>query len=793
MDIQTNVYPVLNIADLGFRYDTYRIRNLRRDQDEYFQNKEGLVRILSFKLGAPVQVVEYSGAPFLIVPNDTLEVPEKVSLVRTVVYLEPTARNTEVDFSLRTSENDAICLRIVQFILQAPLWNNNRLWQPSAGGPFFEKQVAEEEGGLGRYPGFSVRAVVGPSGRIGLCVDVRSKFLRTEPIPVRLDRLGYRRFDGKRCVYRYGHRWYEIRVDGLSDLTVSEEEIYRGAKSISLLEYITDQCRKPLPGDLAALPHDASVLRYRNNRGEDRGAAAGLCYPVCDNQQEVARRLHSRAIVAPDSRHAMINLVVQRYLKSLRFKEVVLRVGDRAERVPRQRFVVPDIEFGNGCKLSVRGTNGTNHVKLENLGSRRISLLRRGDVGFFIRERFRRQYLVLPESVFESWGSQYILDLRRTVDELYPDGGGYRPEIVTYRDRGPRTYRDQGAAIVDSLKDHLLDSAYASVMVHRTKDRRLRDHDSLAAMVIRELRERDIYGAVNHSEMGQRCYIRASDGNGKPCYEISPRERSRFLGYLRNVALNKILLTNGFWPFVLASKMHADVTIGIDVKNQTAGFTVVGSGGAFVRTVCSVSRQKEKLLKAQVTTHVTDLLRDERVRLGAPLRAIVIHRDGRCWQSEIDGAGAAISSLKREGVVASDGTLTILEIAKSAPVRLRLFDFRRGHRGQTDLGNPEVGTYAVINGMEGFLCCTGRAFPRRGSVQPLHVRCVTEGLPFREALEDVYALTTLAWTRPEDCSRYPITLKLTDRWLGEEASEFDEDSLRYIEEEEQEPERRASA
>jgi hypothetical protein len=93
--------------------------------------------------------------------------------------------------------------------------------------------------------------------------------------------------------------------------------------------------------------------------------------------------------------------------------------------------------------------------------------------------------------------------------------------------------------------------------------------------------------------------------------------------------------------------------------------------------------------------------------------------------------------------------------------------------------NPQVGFYAIINGNEGFLCSTGRAFPRRGTVQPLHIRCIREGIPLIQALEDVYALTTLAWTRPEDCSRYPITIKLTDRWLGEEASEFDEDALLY--------------
>jgi hypothetical protein len=89
----------------------------------------------------------------------------------------------------------------------------------------------------------------------------------------------------------------------------------------------------------------------------------------------------------------------------------------------------------------------------------------------------------------------------------------------------------------------------------------------------------------------------------------------------------------------------------------------------------------------------------------------------------------------------------------------------------------------------------GRAFPRRGTVQPLHVRCVLEGIPFTQALEDVYALTTLAWTRPEDCSRYPVTLKLTDHWLGEEASECDEEALLYEadEDEEQDRDERASA
>jgi len=89
-----------------------------------------------------------------------------------------------------------------------------------------------------------------------------------------------------------------------------------------------------------------------------------------------------------------------------------------------------------------------------------------------------------------------------------------------------------------------------------------------------------------------------------------------------------------------------------------------------------------------------------------------------------------------------------------------------------------------INGVEGYLCATGRAFPRQGTVQPLHVRYVEGSLPFEDCLEDLYSLTALTWTRPEDCTRYPITIKLTDRRLGEDASDYDADALEFDEAEE---------
>ena len=52
-------------------------------------------------------------------------------------------------------------------------------------------------------------------------------------------------------------------------------------------------------------------------------------------------------------------------------------------------------------------------------------------------------------------------------------------------------------------------------------------------------------------------------------------------------------------------------------------------------------------------------------------------------------------------------------------------------------------------------------------------------IPLEKWLEDVDFRSALAWTLPEDCTKHPITIKLTDRRLGEDAETFDSDALEY--------------
>jgi len=314
-------------------------------------------------------------------------------------------------------------------------------------------------------------------------------------------------------------------------------------------------------------------------------------------------------------------------------------------------------------------------------------------------------------------------------------------------------------------------------MIHDTRSGRVRQHDQLAALVTRKLGELDICASVIHTDLALQAYALQTTAQGSR-YVVRRDRAGRLSGYLRNVALNKILLTNERWPFVLASNLEADLTIGIDVKHNTVGFTLVSRRGHLVRVRLCTSHQKEKLLLPQVRKLLNDIVSEEAKATFSCFESIVIHRDGTLFDSEQRGIDLALQDLRSSGIVRSDARYAMLEISKTAPAPLRLYDVTNNN-GRSWVQNPQVGTYYVMDESNAFVCATGRAFFHEGTVHPLHVRYVGGTMPFLACLEDLYRLTCLAWTRPEDCTRDPITIKLTDRRLGEDAASFDEDAVEF--------------
>lgn len=779
-ELETNIFPITNLHQLKSQYRLYRVRGLSVDQEEFDPNTQTLVRKLSYSMRSPVAVVIRNSEPYLALQTDAPEPISPYPLVRSTAVFEKTDEVFTLDYEKPTPETDALRIRFLQFVIQGVLFHNPSFWQPSAGTPFFERSPVLEKNGILAYRGYSVRVVPIEGGKLGVCVDVKHRYVSKYPIEPNIKREDFRNYKNGRCIYHYGHNWYEIKLLDHTGLSVSEQMISNGtAKPVSLLQFVMNNAPKPLPREVIDLPPTSPAVKYMTGRDEVRYVPAVLCYPVFDTSDPRIKPTHRETILKPQVRRECIHAFVKSNLATIRSRDMMIQIAPTPVVAPKKVFLPPDIAFGNNTIFSVRGTPGTTYVGLETLGQTRISALFNPRIGTYDTRPLDRQYMILPKSVSDSYGPAFLNDFKKVVNELYSHELPYNPILITYNDLGPKTYAVQGRAILDAVESELREPGYGVVMIHETVDRRNREHDQLAAMVMRELRNLKLFVSVIHTTVTKDCYNLPQNAPIGTAYHPATGKQGKLNGYLRNVAITKILLTNERWPFVLATPLHADFTIALDVQLNTACFTFIGKSGPDIRTVLKTSNQKERLSRAQVRQAILEVLRQE-VGFGRRvMQTIVVQRDGKIFASEIAGTKDAIEMAKKEGILSFDVSLNFIEIPKSSMAPFRLFDIYT-HPGQPETAdNPQIGSYFIPTRQEGYICSTGKEFHHPGTANPLHVKYIEGTMPFEKMLEDVYALTCLALTRPEDCSREPFSIKLADIRLREHAGGYDEDALTY--------------
>ena len=780
MHTDTNIFVINGLERLDSTYRICRIRGLIRSNPHYYRNRQLLINRLSRRKGetSPVTIVDIDDQPYLVLRGDVSVPDSPYNVVAGSVHFDDPSEQISLDYLATNERSRIICQRFLDFSLQGSLWQNAALWQPSTGSPFYQKRVAQKfNDGVVMYRGFTARTIALPDCGFGVALDIRHRFLDSSPLPTKPSPFERRKCLDRGLTYRMGHQWYDIKPLAIHDLNISE--VYfdhpRTGVCVSLFDYLIEVSRKPIPKDLANLPADAAVLLYKQN-GFDRFAPTGLCYPIEDTESGRAAKHHRETILSPTFRRQLIGKMRSDYIKELPFGDATLSVSVQPWKTRRKVFPVPDLEFGNGYRLGIRRNDDrareddTERIALRDLGYRRQQLLYEREVGLYEKRKFARQYYVVPQSVMRSYGPTLIGDLKETVEHLYPEGGSYDPEVVTYADQGPKTFVEQGERILDAVRENCSDG-YALVLIHNTDKTKPRQQDSLAAMVVGEMRALDVYASVHHTRVPNLCYRIAHRSSGDPYYETSHSKRGLLKGYLRGVVLNKILLPNECWPFVLAKPDDGSVTIGIDVKSYVAGFTFISDGGRRVSSRFEQSQQGERLDTAQVERVLIQELKKEFEDRQAPLTHIVVHRDGTLFEPERQGIERAVERLREEGMIDSKGTLNLLEIRKTSRIPIRFFA-ERGYGSDRRINNPSIGTYLRLPGDQAFLCNTGYPFKRSGTVNPLQVQKLTGDRDFELLLSDLYHFSHLAWTKPDDCSRLPITLRLTDVRLAEEGGEY---------------------
>ena len=110
--IETNVFPILNLAELNSQYRRYRIKGLTSGQVDYDRNVQLLIRDLSQRLKSPVAVTEDGAELYLIVSVDSGEPPSPFQVSNTTAYFEPTSEITTLDYANPTPDTEQVCMRI---------------------------------------------------------------------------------------------------------------------------------------------------------------------------------------------------------------------------------------------------------------------------------------------------------------------------------------------------------------------------------------------------------------------------------------------------------------------------------------------------------------------------------------------------------------------------------------------------------------------------------------------------------------------------------------------------------
>jgi hypothetical protein len=777
----SNIFRFEGLEQLTQRVRVVRVLGLERRHSDYFQNRNRLGE-LSRRVRKPVTFIERNGSPELVVPMDAL-LPTTFNVPGRALVLEPTEETFELSFTAGDPDMEPVRLRILNFLLQNPLHHDPRLWQPRAGGAFFYLAPELVRDGVGLYPGVRIRAVPLPHGGLGVAVDKTFRFMDTRPVSGRLSKDDFERHHrGRTHVYRYPTGWYEIHPIARSDLTAGQYPIPRegGKPPVNLIEWILDVADKPVAAELAELHPEGAVLVYLSATGSDRAAPAQLCYRAYDSKELEHTDLPRRTIVAADERLRWAMDFVERHLQSVKLGSVKLRVAKTPEVLKVHSCPVPDLRFGRDTILSVRGTPGAQHCSIQELGQRRMELLRDPAVGLAHAPAFAPQYILLPRTVADSFGPAFVADLKRAVGQFTQER--YEPAVVVYNDATSRAFLQQAQAIMAAATEQCRDPGFALTMLHDYAHRQRRSEDALAAYAQQELSNQlQIFTGICHVNSARDFYQEVRSGSGPRRYEIRQDMRGKALGYLRNVALNHVILTNQHWPFQLASPLHADVVIGLDVKAHSCCLIGLGERGSRLYSEIQPSQHREKLKPRQVKTYLGGLLRKIAVDSSRPPRRIVLHRDGEVFADEIQGAQEAIAQLAREGKLATDAELTVLSIPKSSPAPIRLFYLP--HQRDRAVSNPRVGNALIIGPDEAYVCTTGEPFRRKGTARPLHIVRACGSMSIVELAEDVFALSCLSWMRPEDCMRDPITVRLADRYLTESAGSYDQEDVLYEESE----------
>lgn len=779
MTHQLNLFQIANQHQLSLRYRLIEISGLPSGKHLH-RNLQKVREVVNRTYGTPAVLTSRGGQPYLAVATETVKqaIPDDLDVPvfqGMAAHLRTSSDAIETLALSRLSEEEIkIATSFLEFTLRQPLRHNGALWQGASAFVYYMKQPLALPGNPRRYPpvalypGFRFR-VMQVAGK-GLCVavDVVHLYADTRTLAERVA-LGdhWRALIGRYFVYEFGPRWYQIQFQEHANYPISDARFVdprNGEHMIDVYRYTLDVHGRTTDRLRYLHPDDPALVYTYPHQSEQFYGAMSLARLRYQTEDPEVGAIHRFSVTPPEQRLKDIQHVIKSYLdNTAHLNSMAVQVRNTPITVPVKIFPMPAQRFGHGNILP-SPRKDKESVKL--MWRTREWWLQDKQRGFLAHTGIRNQYILAPLSIADDAPLMERIehDIVSAVNALSPTP--YRPTVVVWNDQGARTIVQYKQALADAKQEMVRAGVSCALVIlpFNTRSRengRLRQH--IKTMMYPAVRTK----CIQASELTK--YLEQTHHK----YTVVPGHERRYQQYLFNTALDT-LVTSGYWPWALADPLKHDVHIGLDVLNNTAGFTFVGAGASICRFHPLTSEQKEKLLAEQLchvlVEHLSQLIPRIQEKTGRLPHHLLIHRDGRWYDTEQEGLDQAVAHLCEHGLLPPDVQIGVVEIHKTSAERFRLFNVFNER-----VSNPWVGSYHLFNASTGLVCTTGYPGLPQGTAEPLLIKLVSGTLNIEDVLRDIYWLSVLAWTKPDGIQGEPLTIKLADDWLeavGTKLSDF---------------------
>ena len=766
-----NQYRLLNLQAHDFSYKLVEI-DLPIVNGQEKMNRQNLDKV-AFKLAAhthgPVASIRRNGKNYLAVPANKDFAPLQLQVVPFTVNIRllPTVHRLhgrDIDHS-----NYEIPLKFLTAAIKSQLKNKYEFFELNNGGLFFLKKAAftNDASNIDIHEGFALRLRRFDDRHFYVVINPTFKYFGSTYLPhiinAQSKEFMAERLVGKHCLYQNGDDWYPIEVVGFLN-TISQDK-FNGETVLNYIRMRTARHQfdtKPLLN-----PKDLTLLyKYPNRSMTPHQGATSLAKLVYHTKDLEDTSLHSHSILPVDERFDRIDKMVVQYMQGFIFNELPLKIATTPYEERLRFFPIPDLLFNGNKVLSI----GNTYADSEKTALRDYPRERKNHIienKVLKQTGFDAQYLIYPESLDKNLIKAIQHHAESYLKRLAPKF--QRFQLVPYKVSGNQSATVQVQEIEKTLRRHNVTSGFGLFLFDD-----FRQHNNRRMKVFHDCLKKKFFPNLKFqcasSKNLRRFFSSVSDQQKGIVFQPTPKLIDKFKSYLFYLVM-EYLKINSKWAYALKDNLHYDIWIGIDVQDRYVGFTFFYKNGEniifkFQEITKKTGRLRDEKIDANILISMLKKnLEDQIPRFAPNPNSIVVLRDGRIFDDEIEAIDKVISELKmpEKGLITNpDFTWGAIELHKKFALPLRA---ARRNTAFTGVENPQAGTYRIEGGVEGFLFNTGYPFQNNGTVNPISLLKVYGNINFEKAMKDIFAQCMLAYSAPDRSNNLPITIKLIDTFL----------------------------